>query len=291
MNGVLLVDKVEGITSTAVVRVVKKSLGGEKIGHLGTLDPFASGLLPLCIGEATKIAQFLLLERKQYTGTIRLGVETDTLDATGKVLREAPLPAYGPEVLRELECRFRGTYWQTPPMYSAIKRQGVPLYKLARRGIHVERVPRPVVIEALTLTAVADDTLQFFLSCSKGTYVRSLAADIGAALGCGAHLVTLRRTAVGPFTVADAVPFSLLDEYLQRGTLPLLSVAQALSHYRAFSLSREAVARIRQGQQGVLRALPATKEPREVVQLLAPDGALVALAEWQQGKWQLVRVL
>lgn len=291
MNGVLLVDKVEGITSTAVVRVVKKGLGGKKIGHLGTLDPFASGLLPLCIGDATKIAQFLLVERKQYTGTIRLGVETDTLDATGNILREAPIPAYGPEVLRELECRFRGAYWQTPPMYSALKRQGVPLYKLARRGIHVERAPRQVVIDALTLTPVAHDTLQFFLSCAKGTYVRSLAADIGAALGCGAHLATLRRTAVGPFSVTDAVPFSLLDEYLQGGALPLLSLAQALSHYRAFSLSHEAVTRLRHGQQEVLRSLPAAREPREVVQLLAPDGALVALAEQQQGKWQLARVL
>lgn len=291
MNGVLLVDKAEGLTSAAVVRVVKKGLGGKKVGHLGTLDPFASGLLPLCIGDATKIAQFLLTERKQYTGTIRLGVETDTLDATGKVLRESPIPAYSPEVLGELARRFCGAYWQTPPMYSAIKRQGVPLYKLARRGIEVERAPRQVVIEEFTLTPAEHDTLRFFLSCSKGTYVRSLAADVGAALGCGAHLATLRRTAVGPFTVNDAVPFAALDERIRHGTLPLLSVSQALGHYRAFPLPPEAVTRLRRGQQEVLRSLPAAGEIREVVQLLGPDGELVALAEQRHGKWHLVRVL
>lgn len=291
MNGILLVDKAEGITSAAVVRVVKRSLRGSKVGHLGTLDPFASGLLPLCLGEATKIAQFLLVERKQYCGTIRLGIETDTFDATGKILREAPVPAYGQEVLRELERQFRGTCWQTPPMYSAIKHRGVPLYKLARRGIEVERVPRQIVIEQLTLTPVQRDTLGFFLSCSKGTYVRSLAADIGRLLGCGAHLATLRRTAVGPFTVEEAIPFALLGGSLQRGTLPLLSVAQALSHYRAFSLSEAAAARLRHGQQEVLRALPAAQHPHEVVRLLAPDGTVVALAAQQDGKWQLVRVL
>jgi tRNA pseudouridine55 synthase len=291
LNGVLLVDKPEGPTSAEGVRVVKRGLAVKKIGHLGTLDPFASGLLPLCIGTGTKIAQFLMAERNAYIGTIRLGIETDTLDATGKTTRIAPVPLCGPHVLGDLERRFSGEYWQTPPMYSALKRNGEPLYKLARRGIVVEREPRRVVIERFTLTQVGVDTLQFSLSCSKGTYVRSVAADLGTVLGCGAHLVTLRRTAFGPFTVNEAVPLSCMPDRLTGGTLPLLSPSQALCHYRALPISAEAVARLRRGQQRVLHDLPSSRLEQETVRLLSPDGDLVALAERRHEQWRLVRVL
>ena len=291
LNGVLLVDKPEGLTSADVVRVVKKSLVAEKVGHLGTLDPFASGLLPLCIGSGTKIAQFLTAEHKAYTGTMRLGVETDTLDATGMITRTVPVPPCGPDVLRDLERRFSGEYWQTPPMYSALKRSGVPLYKLARRGVVVEREPRKVVINELTLTQTGDDTLSFSLSCSKGTYVRSLAADLGTALGCGAHLVTLRRTAFGPFTVSEAIPLPRLSDPLSRAVLPLLSLSQALRHYRALSISVQTATRLCHGQQEALRDLPSAGAEQETVQLLSPEGELVALVERQQGHWRLVRLL
>lgn len=292
LNGILLVDKIEGITSAEVVRVVKRSLAGEKVGHLGTLDPFASGLLPLCIGSGTKIAQFLIAEQKKYTGTIRLGIETDTLDATGTITRQASVPSYGPKELRDLERQFSGEYWQIPPMYSAIKRNGIPLYKLARRGISIERAPRKVTIEEFTLTQAGSFTLCFSLSCSQGTYVRSLAADIGTTLGCGAHLATLRRTAFGPFTVNEAVPFAAFaEDNLIPDRLPLLSPSQALHHYRAISLSTDTVSRVRHGQQKALSAIPKSTRGREVIRLLAPDGELVALAEQQQGEWQLVRVL
>ncbi|MBI3301366.1 MAG: tRNA pseudouridine(55) synthase TruB [Deltaproteobacteria bacterium] len=291
LNGVLLVDKPEGLTSAEVVRRVKKDLAMEKIGHLGTLDPFASGLLPLCVGTGTKIAQFLMVETKAYTGTVRLGVETDTLDATGTVTRTAPVPPCGPEVLRDLERRFSGEYWQTPPMYSALKRNGVPLYKLARRGVVVEREPRKVLIDALTLAPAGDNTLHFSLSCSKGTYVRSLAADLGTALGCGAHLSALRRTAFGSFAVSEAVPLPLLCALFARDALPLLSPSQALRHYRALPISSQMATRLRRGQQDALRDLPGSEVEQEIVQLLAPDGDLVALVEWQHGHWRLARVL
>jgi tRNA pseudouridine55 synthase len=291
LNGILLVDKPEGFSSAEIVRVVKKRLAVDKIGHIGTLDPFATGLLPLCLGTGTKVAQFLVAERKAYTGTIRLGIETDTLDATGAITRTAPVPPCRPEVLRDLQQRFSGEYWQTPPMYSALKRHGIPLYKLARGGVEVEREARKVVIEEFTLVQVEEDMLSFSLSCSKGTYIRSLAADLGAALGCGAHLVTLRRTACGPFTVSEAIPFSLLSDRVTRDTLPILSSAQALRDYRAVSVSLETAERLRRGQQAALRDLPCTELVRETVRLLSADGELIAVAEWQQGRWRLVRVL
>ncbi|HKA53381.1 MAG TPA: tRNA pseudouridine(55) synthase TruB [Candidatus Binatia bacterium] len=290
LNGILLVDKPEGCSSAEVVRVVKKRLAVEKIGHIGTLDPFATGLLPLCLGTGTKVAQFLVAGRKTYTGTIRLGVETDTFDATGTVTRTAPVPPCGPEVLQDLRRRFSGEYWQTPPMYSAVKRQGIPLYKLARRGGMVEREARKVSIEEFTLGQTATDTLDFSLSCSKGTYIRSLAADLGAALGCGAHLVTLRRTACGSFTVGEAVPFARLSTWGAGDVLPLLSPAQALRDYRAVPVSAETAERLRRGQQDSLRTLPCAESIGETVRLLSA-GELVAVAEWQHGQWRLARVL
>jgi len=291
LNGILLVDKPEDLTSAEVVRVVKKTLAVEKIGHLGTLDPFTSGLLPLCLGTGTKIAQFLMAERKTYTGTIQLGIETDTLDRTGTITRTAPVPPCGPTVLRELQHRFSGEYWQTPPMYSALKRNGVPLYKLARRGLVIERAPRKVTIEEFTLVETGDATLSFSLSCSKGTYVRSLAADIGAALACGAHVATLRRTAFGPFMVSEAIPFSWFSKEIREDALPLLSPAQALSHYRALPISPQTETRLRHGQQDALRNLPDAESAHEMVRLLSAEGELVAMVEWEHGRWQLIRVL
>jgi len=291
LNGILLVDKSEGCSSAEVVRVVKRKLAVDKIGHIGTLDPFATGLLPLCLGTGTKIAQFLTAQRKTYTGTIRLGIETETLDATGTITRTAPVPPCGPEILRELQQRFSGESWQTPPMYSALKRQGIPLYKLARDGVVVEREARKVMIEEFTLVQTGEDTLSFSLSCSKGTYIRSLAADLGTALGCGAHVVTLRRTACGRFSVSEAIPFSLLSNWATEDPLPLLSLTQALRDYRAIAVSSETAEQLRHGQQEVLRDLPSAEAVDETVQLLSPDeGELVAMAEWRQGRWQLVRV-
>jgi tRNA pseudouridine55 synthase len=175
VHGILLVDKPEGITSAAVVRAVKKALGIEKVGHLGTLDPFASGLLPICLGEGTKIAQFLMNEGKAYSGTIRLGIETDTYDATGTVTRTDAVPVITSTILRGLVQRFSGEYWQTPPMYSALKHRGTPLYKLARRGVEIEREPRKVIIDDFSLEAVDDSLIRFSLVLGRlWSRVRSL---------------------------------------------------------------------------------------------------------------------
>ena len=303
------------MTSADVIRHIKKALRGqnklgkpnkpdkpdkkEKIGHLGTLDPFASGLLPICIGAGTKIAQFLMAENKVYTGTIRLGLETDTLDATGTTTQTAPVPATSAAVLRDLEQRFSGEILQTPPMYSAIKKNGVPLYKLARQGVVIEREARPVVIHAFDLTEAGSDTLDFRVSCSKGTYIRTLAADLGTALGCGAHLLNLRRTVFGPFGIEKTQPLSSICEQLEQGEISLLSLSQALSHYGSISLSAQAVDCIRNGQQEVLQELQTglqselqpTSSPQEIIQLLDSDGSLVAVAEQHQQQWRLARVL
>ena len=292
MNGILLVDKPVGPTSADVIRTLKKNLDRKtKIGHLGTLDPFASGLLPVCVGTGTKIAQFLLVASKSYTGTIRLGSETDTLDATGTVTHTAPVASYDSATLHNLEQRFCGEVQQIPPMYSALKRNGAPLYKLARQGVVIEREPRLITIHNLRLQALATDTLQFSLSCSKGTYVRTLAADIGASLGCGAHLLTLRRTAFGPFSIEEASPLAQLVAKTKPEAYPLVSLSSALRHYPVITLSEHAVGLIRRGQQAILQELPLSSVSHQMAQLVTRDGALVALAEQRRGRWRLARVL
>jgi tRNA pseudouridine55 synthase len=291
LHGILLIDKPEKMTSAAVVRTVKKTLAVERVGHLGTLDPFASGLLPICLGEGTKIAQFLMAEQKAYCGTIRLGAETDTYDITGTITRTAPVPELTPGTLQELVQRFSGEYWQTPPMYSALKHRGTPLYKLARRGVEVEREPRKVVIENFFLEAANDDSLRFSLVCSKGTYIRTLAADIGKALGCGAYLATLRRTGFGPFVIEQAITLSQCADLLTQGTFPVLSLTTALHHYRAVALTTEVATLVRQGRQEVLQqVLPGSDDANEPTQLLGPEGELVAMAQHRDGQWQLLRV-
>ena len=291
MNGILLVDKPAGLSSAAVVRLVKKTLKADKIGHLGTLDPFASGLLPLCVGTGTKIAQFLMAEHKAYSGVIRLGVETDTLDATGTVTRTASLPRENESGLRSLEDRFLGEQWQTPPMYSALKRNGVPLYKLARRGETVEREPRKIWIERFSLAMIDAGLLGFSLTCSKGTYVRVLAADIGEMLGCGAHLVTLRRTGFGEFDIADALSLQTLVDRTVDISRFLLSPKQAMRHYPVVRISSEATTQLRQGRQEVLRQLSCMTDERAIAVLLDPEDELVAVVENQQNQWRLARVL
>jgi len=291
VNGILLVDKPEGMTSAGVVRLLKRPLEPAKIGHLGTLDPFASGLLPLCVGEATKVARYLLLEDKAYTGRIRLGAETDTLDRTGAVTARAPVPELTQSAVDEVAARFRGPQRQTPPMYSALKRDGVPLYKLARKGMEVEREAREVVIHALALRLVAPDALDFEVRCSKGTYVRVLAADLGLALGTVAHLEELRRTQVGTFRVEDArAPEALRGEPLS--SWPVIGIPQALAGLRRFTLSGPDVATLRRGQQGPLGALP-KGEAGEAALVLTQEGAVAAVIEVADADrgWRMVRVL
>jgi tRNA pseudouridine55 synthase len=209
VDGVLLLDKPLGITSNAALQKARWLLNAAKAGHTGTLDPLATGLLPLCFGEATKFAGELLDADKAYHATVRLGITTDTADAEGRVLVTRPVTAGEAEV-RALLPRFVGTQHQVPPMHSALKRDGVPLYELARQGIEVERVPRQITIHSLEFLGWSGDGFDLAVACSKGTYIRTLAADIGMALGCGAHLAALRRTRVGTLEVANTV---LLEQF------------------------------------------------------------------------------
>jgi tRNA pseudouridine55 synthase len=204
LDGVLAVDKAPGMTSHDVVAIVRRVLRTKKVGHCGTLDPLATGLLLITIGRGTKIQDLLMSEDKEYVGTIRLGEETSTQDAQGEVIVSRDVPAYSDAQITEAFNAFLGDFYQMPPMVSAIKKDGVPLYKLARQGKVVERQPRFVHVYNYTILARREREIDFRVLCSKGFYVRTYAHDIGRRLGCGAHLLALRRTKSGRFSVEGA---------------------------------------------------------------------------------------
>ncbi len=233
-SGVLLIDKAEDMTSHDVVAIARRALNTKKIGHCGTLDPMATGLLMLVIGRATKIQDLLMSEDKQYVGTLTLGSTTSTQDRQGDVLETKPVEDYSKEKIQEAFDGFMGDFEQIPPMVSAIKKDGVPLYKLARKGIEIVREPRKVHITSNEVTRIALPEIDFIVNCSKGFYVRTYAHDIGANLGCGAHLSALRRTRSGKFTLDRAVPVADLK------TMPREDLYKALISLAEISLMRGA---------------------------------------------------
>ncbi len=204
LDGVLLVDKAEGMTSHDVVALVRRSLGIKKVGHCGTLDPIATGLLLITIGRGTKVQDLLMSEDKEYVGTLALGITTSTQDRQGAIIDQRPVPSFDQNKIRAAFQKFRGDFYQLPPMVSAKKHGGVPLYKLARQGKVVEREPRLVHVYRYTVDRIALPEIDFSVICSKGFYVRTYVHDIGEVLGCGAHLKSLRRTKSGRFDVANA---------------------------------------------------------------------------------------
>jgi len=212
IDGIILLDKPTGVTSNRALRRVSKLLDARKAGHTGSLDPLASGLLVLCFGEATKVSGWLLDADKRYTAVARLGVTTDSADADGAVLARRPVPDIDARRLESILAAFRGPQQQIPPMFSALKHNGQRLHELARAGVEVDRPPRAVTINALDGELIGDDRLTLAIDCSKGTYVRSLVADIGEALGCGAHVEALRRTSLGPFIEPDMVSLEALEK-------------------------------------------------------------------------------
>lgn len=205
LDGVLLVDKAPGMTSHDVVAIVRRCLNTKKVGHCGTLDPLATGLLILTLGRGTKIQDLLMAEDKEYAGTMTLGTTTDSQDADGKIVETKPVPEFPREQIDAAFAKFHGDFYQMPPMVSAIKKDGVPLYKLARQGKVVEREPRFVHVYAHEIKDVRLPEIDFRVVCSKGFYVRTYAFDIGNELGCGAHLKSLRRTKSGKFTLEHSV--------------------------------------------------------------------------------------
>jgi tRNA pseudouridine55 synthase len=279
MNAILLVDKPAGISSAEVVRRVKSRVKPARVGHLGTLDPFATGLLPIMIGEATKLAPFIDGGDKEYAGLIRLGVETDTLDRDGAEVRRADIPAISPENLSRVSAQFTGAIEQVPPVYSAIKRAGVPLYRLARRGDDVAPPEkRSVEIKRLDLVCEALDAIRFVATCSPGTYARSLARDIGIALGTVAHLEQLRRTRNGAFSIADAMPLADVLESLDSAAplRCLINLRDALVGLPELVVDATVEERLRNGDS---RALDSQVPPNgPLFKVISDSGELIAVA-------------
>jgi tRNA pseudouridine55 synthase len=254
LDGVVLLDKPLGMSSQGAVTAVKRALNADKAGHTGTLDPMATGLLPICLGEATKYSQDLLDADKSYVARIRFGANTDTGDAEGQIVMSFPLPQFADAAaiqiaLNALLPAFTGPILQVPPMYSALKRDGKPLYEYARAGVELEREARSVVIHAITWTEVQWPEATLEVSCSKGTYIRVLAEDLGAALGCGAHLVGLRRSEVGHLSLAQSIT---LDDLLRTTAdhadfvLPVDALLQTLPH---LTVDEQQAKRLEMGQR------------------------------------------
>ena len=249
LNGVLLFDKPSGLTSNAALQKVRRLFRAEKAGHTGTLDPLATGLLPICFGEATKFSNMLLDADKTYCARLSLGKTTSTGDAEGEVIAERPVKAQHPAIEAVL-AKFRGEIQQIPPMHSALKHHGKPLYEYIRKGETIARTPRTVMIHELVLDRFEKDELDITVRCSKGTYIRTLAEDIGNALGCGAHLTGLRRTAIAHFRLDDAYTLEVIETMNESGRegclLPLESLMPDLP---VLKLDSERVRRLAQGQK------------------------------------------
>jgi tRNA pseudouridine55 synthase len=253
--GILVVDKVAGVTSFDAVALARRALGVRRVGHAGTLDPAATGVLPLLVGEATKLTPYLMDHDKEYVATVRFGVTTDTQDLTGRVLATAAVTGLSRERL-EVVCRpFVGRIAQTPPMFSAVHHEGQRLYELARRGVEVERTPREVVVSSIAVDEVSGPTATLRIVCGKGTYIRALASDIGAQFGCGAALERLTRTRVGPFTLRNAIPWSeLADGRRDSLRTRLLAMDAALAAWPAVRLDAGRTRQFTHGQPADLVA-------------------------------------
>ncbi len=285
MNAVLVVDKPSGLTSFAVVRAIRQATGIRRVGHGGTLDPLASGVLPICLGEATKLAQFLLAADKEYEVTIRLGVETDTDDAQGSPAASQDVSDIGETTVRAALVNFRGAIDQVPPVYSALKRNGRPLYDYARAGAPVVAASRSVVVHALELTRFGGpQAIDLRVHCSKGTYIRAIARDLGRALGVGAHVTALRRTRSGPFSIDEAWPMADVLSALSEGRaseLPVVSPVSALRHLAQRTVAPETASDLRIGRRVPWEqvAPTATDAPPPPVCVVDATGELVAVAE------------
>ncbi len=236
LSGVLILDKPAGMSSAQALSKVKRLLGAKKAGHAGTLDPFATGVLICCINQATRLARFFLHGEKSYAAVLHLGIETDTQDATGRVTHRKELPEISRESLTDVVGRFQGEQMQTPPVYAALKHEGTPLYRLARQGKPVQKPARPITVKAIDITQIALPDVHFTVTCSSGTYVRTLCADMGQAIGCGGHLKQLRRTASSEFSIESAFTLEALESMApgQRPVRTLIAPATAISQMPTF---------------------------------------------------------
>lgn len=282
-SGLVIIDKPAGWTSFMVVQNVKRTLDVKRAGHTGTLDPFATGVLPVCINKATKAIQFLQEDEKEYEGVFVLGLVTDTLDCTGSVQKTCPVPVIPRLVLEKVAAEFHGQIEQTVPYYSAVKFKGKPLYFWARRGVSVEKEPRSVLIKEFEILEFNPPEVWFKVTCSKGTYVRSLARDFGERLGCGASLKHLRRLRSGPFTIDRAVsPEMLRPENL-------CTFEEMLSYLPYLELDGSEARKVKQGQGISLRenSLQNRSAPFPWVRLMSENGELIAIYMRREHKQDL----
>ena len=280
MDGVIVVDKPEGITSHDVVNRMRRCAGMSKIGHLGTLDPMATGVLPLLLGRATRLAQFFSAGSKKYDAHIRFGWATDTYDREGKPVSDPVTPHFSREVLEESLAMFRGTFLQTPPRYSAKKVAGTPAYRLARQQIAVELAPVEVTVFSLELVEFAGDTARVRVHCSAGTYLRSIAHDTGRHLGCGAFLSSLRRTSSGEFTEAQARTLDELSNLAKAGNLgdALIPAPHLLPQFPSATVDALTAGQIRQGRDFRLSPFVARGDAK-YVKAISQEGGLIAIGE------------
>lgn len=260
VHGVLLLDKPHGITSNAALQSVKRLFQANKLGHTGSLDPLATGMLPLCFGESTKVCGFLLDADKRYWTRIQLGIKTNTGDAEGEIIARAAVPSFTPHDIEQALARFRGPIQQIPPMFSAVKKNGKELYKFAHQGIEVERESRQVFIYDLQMLQANVDSLELSVTCSKGTFIRTLAEDIGEVLGCGAHVIGLRRLSVGQFAAENMVTLDALQRLAEIGfddlDALLLPTHMALTQWPQVVVSEDTAIILSQGQSVLVPKAP-----------------------------------
>lgn len=278
VSGILLLDKPGGISSNGALQRVKRLFDADKAGHTGSLDPIATGLLPICLGEATKVSGYLLDADKEYVAGIRLGLKTTTADSEGEVIETRAVPALSRDEVEHVVAGYIGEIDQLPPMYSALKRDGQPLYRLARQGIEVAREPRRVTIHAIELLELDSVTMVLRVRCSKGTYIRTLAEDVGEQLGCGAHLEMLRRTRSGGFSLTDAVTLESLEHSRDVGPAEvldhlLLPLDAALQELPAAGLTADMAYYVRHGQAVLVPHAPTAG----LVRLYGPGEAFLGI--------------
>ena len=280
------------MSSARLVAFVKKALGVDKAGHAGTLDPFATGVMVCCVNQATKLARFFLGGSKSYEATLTLGVETDTQDATGRIIAARDATAVSEEDLLRAFQRYEGAYNQTPPVYSALKHGGVPLYALVRRGRAIQKPARSVVIYRIRVLAVEQPCVRFEVRCSAGTYIRTLCADIGRDVGCGGHLSELTRLESGGFTLDDALTPEELEDRVQRGTASqaVIPMARALPEIPAVTADLSVLEKVRNGRPLAVEDLDLEKAPKakpaddsQLLKLINSQGELLAVLEHTPG--------
>jgi len=291
MDGLLIIDKELGLTSNDVVRKVRRLLGQRRVGHCGTLDPLATGVLPVAVGRATRLVEFLMEGEKTYRATLKLGEITATQDAEGEVIDRRDWTGVSESAIMAAATTLTGPIEQIPPMYSALKRDGVPLYKLARQGVEVVREARAITIFRLDVLAINLPFVTIEVDCSKGTYIRTLAHDLGLLLGCGAHLTALRRTRNGRFKEEQSITLTALEDHLKSGGVPpLFDLFAAMSGVPHCPLTAAAAQRLSDGVPPELSGLtaPVTAAVGELV-LLTYAEAMLAIARYAPGREREVR--